>query len=743
MTATPRRVARRLLRAPMFTLIAIFTLALGIGANTAIFSVVRGVLLKPLPFDDADRLVGRVAHGAGHRHPDPEHGAVVLLHLTGRGARLRGRRALEWRRRFGHRQRRARAGPGLFVTDGTLSLLHVNPILGRHFTRGRRLAEDTRACDAEPRLLGAKVRQRSRPSSASRSSSTASRARSSACCPPDSVSSIATRSSSCRSASTAPKLHAANFSYRGVARLKPGMTLEQANADVARLIPVIPDRFPMPPGFTRKMLDDVKIGPNVRPLVGRRRRRRRARAVGAPRNGRPRAAHRLRQRRQPVPGAGRSAAAGAGDPRRARRGLAPNRVGAALGEPHARAGGRRRRPRPGLRGHPRARRQRAGRTAAHRRKSVSIRSCCCSRWASRCLAGLLFGLLPVHEVRHAAPRVGAQGRRTRSRAPAANVTARATGWSSPKSRWPSCCSSPPGLMIRTFQAMRRRRPRLRAAGRSPHAARLDPRIDRRRRRAGDPDARADCAQARADSRACDRSACRTRSRWTATTATIRSSSRTSRRRRTRSRRCAASSGRRRTTSRRWATRSSPGREMTWADVYSRASVVIVSENFAREYLEGAGGRDRQAHPADAEQSLADDHRRRRQRARQRHRQARRRRSFTGRCLIDNYYDGKPFAQRNVAFAVRTDRAESPTLLKEIQQAVWIVNAQPAGRQRAHARPDPRRVDGADVVRAGDARHRGRRRAAPGRRRHLRRHRLRRAAAHEGDRHPHGARRRQP
>ncbi|HJY07628.1 MAG TPA: ABC transporter permease, partial [Bryobacteraceae bacterium] len=57
-----------------------------------------------------------------------------------------------------------------------------------------------------------------------------------------------------------------NFSYQSLAKLKPGVTIAQASADVARMLPLMPRKFPPAPGLSLKMLDAARISPNLRPL---------------------------------------------------------------------------------------------------------------------------------------------------------------------------------------------------------------------------------------------------------------------------------------------------------------------------------------------------------------------------------------------------------------------------------------------------------------------------------------------
>ena len=72
-----RLALRMLLKSPGFTAVAIAALALGIGANTAIFSVVNGVLLQPLPFKDANRLMQ-----LARRYPDGTSGSTSIPKFT-------------------------------------------------------------------------------------------------------------------------------------------------------------------------------------------------------------------------------------------------------------------------------------------------------------------------------------------------------------------------------------------------------------------------------------------------------------------------------------------------------------------------------------------------------------------------------------------------------------------------------------------------------------------------------------
>jgi putative ABC transport system permease protein len=126
--------ARMLLKQPGFTLVAILTLALGIGANTAIFSVVNAVLLRPLPFKDSARLVMLWNNGAEAAGGDRTPLAVAdLLDMRSQSRSYESVGAFQngsFNYISGDSPEQVR---GVGVTANFLSLLGVAPQLGRDF----------------------------------------------------------------------------------------------------------------------------------------------------------------------------------------------------------------------------------------------------------------------------------------------------------------------------------------------------------------------------------------------------------------------------------------------------------------------------------------------------------------------------------------------------------------------------------------------------------------------------------
>ena len=129
-----KHALRVLARRPAFTLVAILTLAVGIGANTAIFSVVNGVLLRPLPYPDPDRIV-RLSERT-------QTGAVVdVSHPNFLDWRARTRSFAALAEYSGGTEtvlggRDAVFADAYAVTDGFFRVFGVEPIMGRTFAAG-------------------------------------------------------------------------------------------------------------------------------------------------------------------------------------------------------------------------------------------------------------------------------------------------------------------------------------------------------------------------------------------------------------------------------------------------------------------------------------------------------------------------------------------------------------------------------------------------------------------------------
>src|SRR4051812_27640793 len=130
-----RYATRKLLRTPSFTVIAILTLALGIGATTAMWAIVDGVLLRPLPYPDPDRVV-EVASIGREGKPQPM-SALDFIDYRDQSRSFVGMAGMD-----DGNENLIRSGvepvriPVATVSANFFDLLGVRPAKGRYFVQG-------------------------------------------------------------------------------------------------------------------------------------------------------------------------------------------------------------------------------------------------------------------------------------------------------------------------------------------------------------------------------------------------------------------------------------------------------------------------------------------------------------------------------------------------------------------------------------------------------------------------------
>src|SRR3984885_4825507 len=263
-------VFRRLRKSPGFAATVILTLAIGIGANTAVFSVLNSVLFKPLPYPDAEQLVALHLIAPG---------AAGLADFSN-GLRLSPSMYFTF-----SEQNRTFQSLGVWIagianvtglaqphevhtasiTDGVLQTVGVPPLLGRWLLPGEQNPHGPKAVmlsfgywqrrfGGDPSVIGRSIEVDSQPRQI-----------------------VGVMPQGFRLVNAdfdllvplgfdRNKQILAGFGFQGIARLKPGVPIAQADADLTRMLPIWMDSWSNGPGIDSHFYEQWRITPALRPL---------------------------------------------------------------------------------------------------------------------------------------------------------------------------------------------------------------------------------------------------------------------------------------------------------------------------------------------------------------------------------------------------------------------------------------------------------------------------------------------
>ena len=268
-----RYALRTLARSPGFTLAALLALALGIGANTAVFTVVNGVLLRPLPYRDPNRLV--MVFNSFNRQGSGRAGAAVadFLDWRARSRSFQTLDAFEFNRfTNGRFTLTGDAEPeqviGLSVTATFFDTLGVRPVLGRTFAADEDQPLRTPAVVLSERLW--RRRYSASPDVAGKTVVLNGRPHTIIGVVPEGFEFWQRDVEAWAILTLNPPARRGPFFLRGIARLKPGVSIEQASSEMNVIARQVerenPSDYKTGLGYPVAPLRKMVVG-DIRPLL--------------------------------------------------------------------------------------------------------------------------------------------------------------------------------------------------------------------------------------------------------------------------------------------------------------------------------------------------------------------------------------------------------------------------------------------------------------------------------------------